>query len=311
MDNKRKFIFSLGIALWAIFLFLPEKVFAANFLQNSDFESGVVEPWSSSGGGATATISAELIHGGIYALKVQHSKTASYGFQQAVQNIEGGMFYKVSGYGATMDSNISSYFLRVAWYASSDGSGSQLSSPNDTNKGERVDGSWIQFESIGQAPINAQSAKIRLVISSKSDGVLASVNFDDITFQESVAPTPTLTPSPTPILTSTPTSTPTSQPTHTPTPTPKPSTPTPTVLSLAAGSAGTDRSNQEAEKILGEATTIPSPTTSETPKSATLLENWPVITSLLGGGLLLIAGIWLFLSRKEFYNKESHDSKVI
>ena len=217
MPARLNFFLSLLIAS-AIFLFLPEKVLAINLLQNGDFESGIVDPWESSGGGSTATISSELVHGGGSALKVQHSKTGSYGFQQTIEDIEGGMFYRASGYGATKNTDVSSYFLRIAWYESFDGSGSQLSSPVDSNKGDRTDGNLVWFESIVQAPLNAHSVKVRTVLNSKENGISAHVYFDDIIFEESVAPTPTPEPeeeneeesaSATPTPTSTPIPTPT------------------------------------------------------------------------------------------------------
>ena len=33
------------------------------------------------------------------------------------------MFYEVSGHGMTTDNNVASYFIRIAWYSSLDGSG--------------------------------------------------------------------------------------------------------------------------------------------------------------------------------------------
>lgn len=199
------------VGMVVLFFFFSSSVFASNLLTNFDFESDTINPWEKSGGSATATISSELLHGGTRSLKVTHSNIGSYGFQQTIPSLEGGMFYQVIGYGATKDVNVDTYFLRVAWYTSADGSGSQLSSPNDTTKANRLDGEWTQFNQILQAPATANSAKVRLVLTSKSADVLASVFFDDITFQESVAPTPEPTP--------TPTNTPVPTPTHTPVPT--------------------------------------------------------------------------------------------
>ena len=204
---------------------------AQNLLQNTDFESSELVPWTSS----------ENVHRLLFlpnsfmgknAIKIQHSKTSSYGFQQFISDLEGGMFYEVSGHGMTTDNNVASYFIRIAWYSSLDGSGSQLSSPNDTDKSEKTDGTWTRFIQTIQAPNDAKSAKLRLVFTSKSDGNVASVYFDDVVFQESVAPTPT----PTSVPTSTPTPVPPT-PTRTPTPTPAPTnTPTPTAMVVSTHS---------------------------------------------------------------------------
>lgn len=103
----------LGV-LFLFFFYFSSSVFAVNLLQNADFESSGVSPWETSGGGAEATISSELLHNGAYALQVRHDKKSSWGFQQTVSDIEGEMFYKVSGYASTRDSNVASYLLRVA-----------------------------------------------------------------------------------------------------------------------------------------------------------------------------------------------------
>ncbi|MBI2614011.1 MAG: hypothetical protein HYW62_04545 [Candidatus Levybacteria bacterium] len=215
----------IALIAFLFFLHFVRPALAVELLSDG-FESGIGS-WSSSGGGATATISAELARTGIYSLKVQHDKTSSYGFQKTISNTEGGMFYRASGYGKTTDVNVASYFIRIAWYASTDGSGSQLSSPNDSNSSTTINGDWVllTIDSI-QAPSTANSAKVRLVLTSVSSGQTAYVYFDDILFEESIAPTSTPTPTPSPTNTPTPTKTPTPSPTHSPTPTltPKPST---------------------------------------------------------------------------------------
>ena len=214
------------------FLFYSYSPCLAVELLSDGFENGIGS-WSSSGGGSTATVSAELARTGTYSLKVQHDKTSSYGFQKTISNTEGGMFYKASGYGKTTDTYVASYFIRVAWYSSTDGSGSQLSSPNDSNSATTINGDWalLTTNSI-QAPSTANSAKVRLVLTSMTSGQITSAYFDDIIFQESIAPTATPTNTPTPTLTPTPTPTPTKTPTPIPnTPTSKPSiTPTSKLL---------------------------------------------------------------------------------
>ena len=242
----------LGVFILIFFCFLVPSVFAVNLLQNVDFESGTVSPWVTSGGGAEATISSELVHNGSYALRIQHDTTSSYGFQQIVPNIEEGMFYEVGGYAATRDSNVASYLLRIAWYSSPDGKNS-IGQVHDSPSANAVDGQWIYIENLVQAPQNAKSAKVRLVLTTKTNGTSVAVYFDDISFQESVAPT--FTPTPVPTDTSTPRPTATPLPTHTPTSTPKPTekgTATPT-QTLSEASQSSDL-NKEKEDILGAKT---------------------------------------------------------
>ncbi len=215
-------VFFIGFLLFG--LIMPKKVFAVS-LFSSDFENQNISAWSSSGGGASATISSELSKSGNYSLKIQHDKTSSYGYQILISNIEGGMFYQAQAFGKSGDISTDSFFIRVAWYSSSDGSGSQLSTPSDSNL-VTVSNDWAELKtSVIQAPSLANSAKFRLVLTSKSQGTLASAFFDNVSFEEAIAPTSTL--APTQVSANTPN--PTTKPTSTLTPLPTPSkTPTPT-----------------------------------------------------------------------------------
>lgn len=176
------------------------------------------------------------------------------------------MFYQAKAFGKSSNTSTDSFFIRVAWYSSSDGSGSQLSTPSDSNQGA-VSDDWAELKTgVIQAPSSANSAKFRLVLTSKSAGTLASVFFDNVSFEEAVAPTSTLTPTPAPQNTQTPT------PTKSPAPasnaasaTPKSSTPVPSVLFDDIGSD---------EAVLGEssesATLSPSSTQNSKSKEIVL-----------------------------------------
>lgn len=269
-------------------------------LFSEDFESNRIDGWSSSGGGATATTAAEFAKNSSYSIKVQHDKTSSYGFQTVIPNIEGGMFYEALGFGKTNNANTAGFFLRVAWYSSNDGSGSQLSSPSDSNSGNSESSDWISLNTGSiQAPSNAGSAKVRLVLNSKTSGQLASAYFDSISFKESVAPTP--------IPTDTPTQTPspTSSPTKIPTPTSK------ITITLASSIVPTLKEKLDEVLIASETPTIdlfsPTSTPSLTPvlKTEVLGESDNNIFSrvLIGiGGVLVIScgilGFWSYRKNK-------------
>lgn len=276
--------------------------YAANFLTNYDFETQTVNPWEKSGGGAVATISSELVHGGTYALKVSHANIGSYGYQQTVTNLEGGMFYEVKGFGTSTDSNASKYFLRVAWYSSADGSGSQLSSPNDTASSDKTDGNWTEYDMVMQAPGSARSAKIRVVLTSKTSGIMASAYFDDLTFQESVAPTPPPTDTPSPTATPRPTAT--STPTYTPMPTGTPTlsntptasfTPTETSdiqQSSMSGSPGSTAHVLSAEQTMSDLY--------RASMSGTLLTPYVFSTACIGLGFAILSGVFLWRQRTNY-----------
>lgn len=287
------------IIAFLFFLFYSSSPCFAVELLSDGFESGIGS-WSSSGGGSTATVSAELARTGIYSLKVQHDKTSSYGFQKIISNTEGGMFYQASGYGKTTDAHVASYFIRVAWYASTDGSGSQLASPNDSNSSTAINGDWVFLTTDAiQAPSTANSAKVRLVLTSALSGQTAYVYFDDIIFAESIAPTST----PTPTLTVTPTST------NTPTPTPAPTstkTPTPTP-SLKPSISPTPKEILPTD-VLGESTqsrSIISPTEDFINKPKSPNNNFQKV--LMFVGIVFIASCAIFTFQRARKGKSTEN----
>lgn len=262
-----------------------DRVFAST-LFGTDFENQDISIWSSSGGGASATISSEFSKSGSNSLKIQHDKTSSYGYQLVIPNIEGGMFYQAKGYGRSSDPSTASYFIRIAWYSSSDGSGSQLSTPSDSNLGS-PNNDWAELATVViQAPQTANSAKLRLVLTSKTSGSMATAFFDDVSFAEAVAPT--LTPTETPV--------PTRQPTNTPTPAQLSSTSTPTltikpsislskkiIISSEAGVLG-----QSSES--GNTVDISSPTKSVKTEVLSATDNTMIFKILISIGIVFIIG---------------------
>jgi hypothetical protein len=306
----RRIIFCLifvVIFLVPIYLFLPKTVFSA-VLFSTDFESGDLSSWSSSGGGAVATISAEIAHSGLNSIKIQHNKTSSYGFQTVIQNIEGGVFYDVSGYGNSTDSGTGAFFIRLAWYSSADGSGSQLSYSYDSNAGNSTTSDWQHLSETVQSPIGANSAKIRLVLNSKTQNSLASAYFDDILFQES-----TYTPTPSP--TNSPTPTPTPPPTKSPTPSPtKSPTPIPTKMQIPASTDPLISTNS-GQDVLGIQNTYetPAPSPKSEPDAKSSKLPFVAIGFVLTGVCLIGFAIFnIIKGLKKGYNGESEkqDSQI-
>jgi len=207
MPARGKFLITLAISL-ASFLISSKNVFGQNLLKNSGFEEGI-EPWESSGGGATASIVSSPVRGGIAAVEVKNSSTSSYGIQQKVEGISEGKTYRLSGYVKITDPNVEKAFLRVGWY---DENGNQ----KITSDSNQITGlsDWSELVVERTIPPGVVSAKVRAVLSSKAGGVLASAYFDDLFFEEVIQPTLTPTPAPTP----TPSKTPIPTPTNTPTP---------------------------------------------------------------------------------------------
>ncbi|MGE3076328.1 MAG: lamin tail domain-containing protein [Dehalococcoidia bacterium] len=157
-------------------------------LANGDFEvvrDGKPAYWEKFGGTILADRDSA---GGSFAACLQ-SETSSTKWLYQVVPVEPGEWYAGSA-SARVNNGLAS--IRVSWYASADGSGSQLIQNEGDLAG--VDG-WTQI-SAGpiQAPPNANSARFRLVLQPSGN---ATACFDDASFTASPPPSSTPTPSPT------------------------------------------------------------------------------------------------------------------
>ena len=263
----------------------PSSVFS---LTNGDFESSELSPWETYGG-VSATLTTDQSHGGNQSVNIENDSTSSYGIQQVITGIEAGKIYRFSGYIKISDPTVKKALLRIAWYSSSDGSGSQKS----TNDSSEVTGvtDWTEINIEKETPSGVASAKVRAVLASNTSGTAAFAYFDDLSFNEAVpSPSPSPSPSPTPTPTSTPKSTPRLTPSPTKTPTSKPSpTPSPTGKILATATSAI-LGEEETATISG---TISGQTTeeSEGPEATPPAKQNFLPKILLGGGVLAVLGM--------------------
>jgi hypothetical protein len=153
---------------------------AAQLLSNGGFESGTTD-WSTYG--ATLSTVSNPVRSGAQAAAVSHTNTALRGIVQTVTGITGGDTYYLIGYAYRNDSNIDRVLLRIAWYESTDASGSQLSY-NDSNELTTDSTSW-QSMSSGEltAPGTARSAEVRAYFDVKVS-TSATVYFDDLSLTD-------------------------------------------------------------------------------------------------------------------------------
>ena len=301
----KKIIF---LAVFLLFFFGSKNVLAVNLLKNSGFEEGIL-PWKEYG--AELALDFTNVHGGTGAIRLANSAAGSKWIYQIVP-VTGGVPYVFSGYGIKNDSNISSLSLRIIWYSTADGNNSL--SDVDSTSSLTNDSSEYRFLSTGAvvAPDNAHSAGVK-GMAAFSSGSQSFAYFDDLTFEETVLPSPTLIPTttpvpepsatPTPTNIPTPTLTPTSQP-PTNTPTPKPTAiptikPTPTFSVVlepteSLGFGGTEPpSNLSAEEILGMSDTSPGGEASSS-GFAKFFKNIPWFPVLAVGIGVLFIGFSLF-----------------
>ncbi|MFN8638699.1 MAG: lamin tail domain-containing protein [Dehalococcoidia bacterium] len=155
---------------------------------NGDFEDArPLHGWSAQGGsagvalaGVTATRSAVLT-----------SVSASTKWLQQAVEVAGGAWYRATATIATRDASDEA-FLRIAWYASVDATGSQIDIADSTT----VAGITSKV-GVGpvQAPLEARSARIRLVLR-PSSGLPAVMEADDV--ELATVPAPAALGAPTP-----------------------------------------------------------------------------------------------------------------
>lgn len=191
-------------------------------IQNSGFEELPLNTYWTTESGVTVSIITSPVNSGDQALRMTTNETTASGVTQIITGIMSDIPYTLSGHIKSDDDNTRDAHIRIAWYASTDGSGSQLNTPNQTlNLDNIFDWTYISEEIV--SPTGAQSAEVRLYFESESNDEEAMVFFDDVSLT-TVDPTPTpitppdtdLTPTPTTEVSITPSATPTPIPTIVP-----------------------------------------------------------------------------------------------
>jgi len=203
--EKKRILFLLLAGM--TFLFLPEDILAINFLSNPGFEEFFLN-WTPSSGLEEAvnfTISSYVKKSGDFSALIKHDKTSSYGAEQVIRDIVAGEKYTAKGYIFFNDENAKNARIRIAWYSSVDGTGSQIKTV-DSNMIETFSSSWAELNTgVIEAPASAKSAKFRILLASVRSGAESLVYFDDLSFD--IAEVPTATPILVPTLPLAPTST--------------------------------------------------------------------------------------------------------
>ena len=203
--EKKRILFLLLAGM--TFLFLPEDILAINFLSNPGFEEFFLN-WTPSSGLEEAvnfTISSYVKKSGDFSALIKHDKTSSYGAEQVIRDIVAGEKYTAKGYIFFNDENAKNARIRIAWYSSVDGTGSQIKTV-DSNIIETFSSSWAELNTgVIEAPASAKSAKFRILLASVRSGAESLVYFDDLSFD--IAEVPTATPILVPTLPLAPTST--------------------------------------------------------------------------------------------------------
>jgi len=157
-------------------------------LVNGGFEElradGTPYGWHKVGGEMAAT-SALHSEGGRAAALTSRTGSTKWLFQTV--SVRGGSHYRLRAMALKDNPAVREALLRVSWYASADGSGGQLS----TADSQPLTADSPRFVALDtgavQAPAEARSARVRLLLRPLS-GSAATVYFDDVSFQQTAAP---------------------------------------------------------------------------------------------------------------------------
>ncbi|HLF71528.1 MAG TPA: hypothetical protein VI759_05190 [Dehalococcoidia bacterium] len=166
----------------------PSAAEAGAGLVNGGFEDGL-PGWQKFGGELRSV--AEPHHGGTSAAAFV-STTASTKWAYQVVTVEAGAAYVFSGHVST-DAGVESAYLRVSWYASSDGGGSAIAQVDSTSSVSGASGGFVALTTGAvQAPEGARSARLRAMLDPVSAATV-TLYLDDFAFAPAPADAPART----------------------------------------------------------------------------------------------------------------------
>lgn len=138
--------------------------------------AGLLDRWDNWGGAATQTEAP--VHGGAHAARFE-SNTSSTKWVYQITGATGGDTYVFSAWALKDDPHIEEVYLRISWYESTDGEGTQIDQHDSTTR-LTVDQPAYRFLTTGPiaAPASARSARVRLMLN-PADGTRCVAYFDD------------------------------------------------------------------------------------------------------------------------------------
>ncbi|MCH7999931.1 MAG: hypothetical protein IIA91_10685 [Chloroflexi bacterium] len=147
-------------------------------------EDGTPYGWRKIGGEVSASADASS-EGDLSASMLSRTESTKWLYQTV--SVEGEAHYRLQAMAMKNDPAAREVLLRVSWYASADGSGSQLSTVDSSALTEDSP----EFVALDTGPVpappEARSAKVRLLLRPRS-AALVVVYFDDVRFEVTAAP---------------------------------------------------------------------------------------------------------------------------
>jgi hypothetical protein len=169
-------------------------------LTNGSFEDvredGTPYAWRKVGGEVAVTDTAQV--DGDLALEFL-SRTSSTKWAYQVVTVEAGRAYEFAGF-ASAGAGASQAFLRLSWYASAFGTGSEIASEDSPSTSSATAAFQHLTTGAVEAPANAHSAKLRLMLRPVS-AATAIAYFDSLAFNETAMPIGDFRPAAAPVAT--------------------------------------------------------------------------------------------------------------
>ena len=171
-------------------------------LTNGDFELPGDTPygWRAHAGAALVTT-----EGGSRAIALTSAGGSTAWLHQSFA-VEGGRWYEAHGR-LRPGANADLARIRVAWYASEDASGAQLSTADSEERVGGADAFASVSSGVIRAPDDARSAQLRIMLRPAGEAP-AVLRADDVSFASAAAPQPAATPAPVEATSEAPSSTP-------------------------------------------------------------------------------------------------------
>lgn len=178
------------LALVVLFFLFPRSALASdNLLLNADFEestSSSFPGWSKTPSTLALSVASisGLTHNGSFAARFRSQSTSTKYLYQVIPLPSG--FYKFSAWLRLLTGNQSG-FLRLSWYPTTDGSGSEIASADSPVIA--IVGDWQKIEVTAEAPPSAQSLRAKLTLDPSSSEINELI-YDEVILEKAASVTP-------------------------------------------------------------------------------------------------------------------------
>lgn len=158
----KKSFYIIIIFILNTYILNVQKVYGNTFILNAGFEEN--GNWSAMNSNISFSYVNDQFYEGQHSALIHNSSSTAVGIEQTITTITSNQQYEITGFVKFSSPLPTKAFLRIAWYSSPDGSGSQISIQDSSINTSSSD--WTKLELYPISPPSAHSAKIRLITTS-------------------------------------------------------------------------------------------------------------------------------------------------